>query len=41
MSDATPLMLAVSVGHITTVRELLHAGTKPTGCGTNREKTLA
>jgi ankyrin repeat protein len=33
-------MLAVSVGHIATVRELLHAGAKPTGCRTNREKAL-
>jgi hypothetical protein len=34
-------MLAVSVGYIAMVRELLHAGAKPTGCRTNREKALA
>ncbi|KAH1416823.1 hypothetical protein KXX32_009756 [Aspergillus fumigatus] len=34
-------MLAVCIRHIATVRELLHAGAKPTGCGTNREKALA
>jgi hypothetical protein len=34
-------MLVVSVGHITTVCELLHAWAKPTGCRTNYEKALA